>query len=379
MPRLLAPPQEVSARFDFLEGLRRYNYTVHVAGVLDEYEQKAAASEADGRGRPSTMEEAGDLIADTPLYQFSACIQRQAQQLGWAAARESLKGQTEFIQQQIDAPPADPVGRLVLDPELNLPEYYTHSDDEGLDDIHLVSGGYWGDPLVGAVYERGGALYRLAWRVGYAGTAPGALKAFAAAAPADDYRRILDMGCSFGGLTMAFREVYPEAEEVMGGELSASALRWAHLTAEERGLPIAFEQRDATATGFPSESFDLLTGFLLLHELSPEVLDAVMTESFRILRPGGHIRFLDVPPYEVLPPEVAFLQSFDTRGNGEVFWDGFLSRDFKSLLGEIGFVEVSDGPLDYDEPGYWGTAALMRDGKFRPENRWVTEAFKPTG
>lgn len=378
MPDLPAPTQEVSARFDFLEGLRRYNYAVHVAGVLDEYEQNTAALETSGVGKPSTMEEAGDLIADTPLYQFAACIQRQAQQLGWAAAGESLQGHTEFIQRQIDTLPAEPVGRLLLDPELDLPKYYTHCDDEGLDDIHLVAGGYWGDPLVGAVYERGGALYRLAWRVGYAGTAPGALKAFASAAPGGDYRRILDMGCSFGGLTMAFREVYPDAEEVVGIDLSAAALRWAHLTAEERGLPIAFEQRDATNTGFPSENFDLLTGFLLLHELTPDALDAIMAESFKILRPGGHVRFLDVPPYEVLSPEVAFLQSFDCRGNGETYWDGFLSRDFKALLSEIGFVQVSAGPLDYAEPDYWGTAALMRDGKFRPENRWVTEAFKPT-
>ncbi len=377
MPELPVPTQEVSARFDFLEGLRRYNYTVHVAGVLDEYEQNAATAKTNGGDRPSTMEEAGSRIASTPLYQFAACIQRQAQQMGWAAARESLQSHTEFIQRQIESLPADPIGRLVLDPELDLPDYYTHCDDEGLDDIHLVAGGYWGDSLVGAVYERGGALYRLAWRVGYSGTAPGALKAFASAAPTGEYRRILDMGCSFGGLTMALGEVYPDAA-VVGIDLSEAALRWAHLTAEERGIPIAFEQRNATATGFPSESFDLLTGFLLLHELSPEALDAVMAESFRVLRPGGHIRFLDIPPYAALSPEVAFLQSFDSRGNGEAFWDGFLSRDFKSLLSEIGFVRVSDGPLDYDEPGYWGSAALMRDGKFRPDNRWVTEAFKPS-
>ena len=38
MPALPAPTQEASARFDFLEGLRRYYYAVHVASVLDEYE-----------------------------------------------------------------------------------------------------------------------------------------------------------------------------------------------------------------------------------------------------------------------------------------------------------------------------------------------------
>ena len=40
-------------------------------------------------------------------------------------------------------------------------------------------------------------------------------------------------------------------------------------------------------------------------------------------------------------------------------------------------MNVGDGPLDYDEPNYWGTAALLRTGEFRLENRWVNAADKP--
>ena len=373
MPELPAPTQEQAAHFDYLEGLRGYNYTVHVKGILDAY----AGATAGGGSAPATMDEAGSIIGSSPLYQFAAATQHQAQKMGWNAARRSLEGHTDRLAGILDEMPAEPLGRLVLDPALELPGYYTERDSEGLDDIHLVPGGYWGDPLVGPVYERGGALYRMAWRTGYTGSPPGALVAFARGAPAGDYQRILDLGCSFGGLTMALREAYPEAAEVVGIDISAAALRWAHLTAEERGLVIAFEQRDATATGYPDGSFDLIAGFLLLHELSAEVLDAVMAEAYRLLRPGGHIRFLDMPPYAELPPERAFLQSFDCQGNGEAFWDEFLSRDFKAVLGETGFVNVGDGPLDYQEPNYWGTAALLRTGEFRPENRWVNEADKP--
>lgn len=375
MPELPAPTQEQAAHFDYLEGLRGHNYTVHVKGVLDAYARTTAA----GGSEPATMAEAGAVIAPNPLYRFAAATQHQAQKMGWAAARRSLEGHTDRLAGVLERLPAEPLGRLVLDPALELPGYYTERDSEGLDDIHLVPGGYWGDPLVGPVYERGGALYRMAWRTGYTGSPPGALVAFAKGAPAGDHRRILDLGCSFGGLTMALRQAYPDADEVVGIDISAAALRWAHLTAEERGLAIAFEQRDATATGYPDGSFDLIAGFLLLHELSTEVLDAVMAEAYRLLRPGGHIRFLDMPPYAELPPERAFLQSFDCEGNGEAFWDEFLSRDFKAVLRGAGFVNVGDGPLDYDEPGYWGTAALLRTGEFRLENRWVNEADKPAG
>ena len=373
MPELPAPNQEQAAHFDYLEGLRGYNYTVHVKGVLDAY----AHRRAEGGAEPTTMDGAAAIIEPSHLYRFAAATQHQAQKMGWATARRSLEAHTDHLAGLLEAPPADPAGRLVLDPSLELPEYYTERDSEGLDDIHLVPGGYWGDPLVGPVYERGGALYRMAWRTGYTGSPPGALVAFAKGAPSDNYERVLDLGCSFGGLTMALRTAYPDAAEVVGIDISSAALRWAHLTAEERGLAIAFEQRDATATGYPDESFDLISGFLLLHELAAETLDVVMAEAYRLLRPGGHIRFLDMPPYAELPPERAFLQSFDCKGNGEAFWDQFLSRDFKAVLRETGFVNVSDGPLDYDEPNYWGTAALMRTGDFRPENRWVNEADKP--
>ena len=373
MPELPAPTQEQAAHFDYLEGLRGYNYTTHVRGILDAYERETAAAGS----APATMDEAGSIIAPSALYRFAAATQHQAQKMGWAAARRSLEAHSDRLAALLEEMPAEPIGRLALDPALELPAYYTARDSEGLDDIHLVPGGYWGDPLVGPTYERGGALYRLAWRTGYTGSPPGALVAFARGAPAGDYKRILDIGCSFGGLTMALRTAYPDATEVVGIDISAAALRWAHLTAEERGLSIAFEQRDATATGYPDGSFDLISGFLLLHELGTETLDIVMAEAYRLLRPGGHIRFLDMPPYARLSPERAFLQSFDCQGNGEAFWDEFLSRDFKSLLRETGFVNVSDGPLDYDEPNYWGTAALLRTGEFRLENRWVNAADKP--
>ena len=273
--------------------------------------------------------------------------------------------------------PKKPLGRLILDEVLPLPEYYTEKRQAGLDDIHLVPGGYWRESLVGPIYERGGALYRTAWRLGYSSSPPGALVAFADGAPSGDYERILDIGCSFGGNTMAFRVAYPDAKEVVGLDLSAPALRWAHLTAEERGLAVTYEQGDATDMRYEDDSFDMVTGFLFAHEVTSPVLDEVLAEAYRVLRPGGHIRFLDVPPFSALEPEEAFIQSFDNDGNGEKFWNEFLSSDFKGALERAGFVNASDGALDYDEPTFWGTAALMRTGEFRAAHRWATQADKP--
>lgn len=43
----------------------------------------------------------------------------------------------------------------------------------------------------------------------------------------------------------------------------------------------------------------------------------------------------------------------------------------------MGFVDVEEGPLDFDEPGYWGSSALWRTGEFNPVHRWVTRARRP--
>lgn len=362
--------QSEAARFDFLQGLRLRNYETHVALLVERYGDNDAA------GTKGKNEKIADSISKDLLYKFACGIQRHAQIMGWSETRKVVEKRSkefeEILVNQIDN---DNAG-LELDDSLSLPDYYTTHDSHGRDDIHLVPGGYWGNSLVGPVYELGGALYRTNWREGYSESPPGSLIAFAEGAPETEYQRVLDLGCSFGALTMACRLAYPGAEKVVGIDLSEAALRWAHHIATERQSNVVFEQRDALSTGYEEGSFDLVTGFLFLHEIPNNQLLDLLHEIHRILDDGGHVRFLDIPPYAALPPERAYLQSFDAWGNGEAYWDDFLSTDLKAVFEEAGFSDVVDGPLVFDEPAYKGNAALMRTAEFRPENRWVTSATK---
>jgi SAM-dependent methyltransferase len=369
MPQLPPLTQQDCAYFDYVEGLKVYNYTRHVKQLLEKYEEKAARFKEKNGYPPSTMNEAATLIEPEPLYRFACGVQHNAQHLMWAAGTDSLKPYREKILGQMnELKPANPLGQLELHPDMDLPAWYVEHD------IHLTPGGYWGDEMLGAIYQRSVSMYSTCWR---RGRSPQALIAYSRSAPKRDYRRILDMGCSLGGSTMALRRAYPEATEIVGIDLSAAALRWAHLTAEEQGLQITFSQRNAAETGYFAESFDLISAFLLLHEEPPDVVDQTIREVFRLLRPGGHVMFLEAPRYAVLKPEIAFLQDFDTRGNGEPFWGPFLTRDLPALLRQTGFVNVEEGPLDFDEPSYWGSAALMRTGEFQAHNRWITRGDKP--
>lgn len=362
-----------SSRFDFFEGVRSYNYRRLVKPLIDSYPRRLSAV---GAARPTTKEEVASLYTSDPGYLFACAIQRSVQQLAWATAADSVRRQSAAIAAELEhARQHQEHGRLELVADAELPAWYTWHTRQGLDDIHLVPGSYWGNELVGAVYDRGGAVYRLAWRAGY-DARPGALETFVRSAPRTDYSRVLDLGCSFGGLTRVLRKVFANAE-VIGIDISAPALTYAHYLSEQAGARITYSQRDASATGYQDDSFDLVAAFLLLHEVPDDVRARIVAEALRILRPGGTLMFLDIPPYSALRPEQAFFESFDGRGNGENFWECFLASDFKALLAETGFTDIVDGPLDFDEPGYWGSSALWRTGEFDPVHRWVTRASKP--
>jgi len=360
-----------ASRLDFVEGVRRHNYQHHVRELIASYDDRVAAAGT----APATWAEVGWLYDTDPAYLLTCGVQRIMQEIAWDTAARSLVGQEQELVDRLDeAATSTTHGRLELDTDVSLPDWYTEHTDNGRDDIHLVPEGYWGNLIVGDVYERGGSVYRLAWRAGY-DARPGALEAFAALAPTDP-EVVLDLGCAFGGATRVFARQYPDATTI-GIDLSAPALRYAHLLTEQAELDVTYLQRDAEDTGLDADSVDLVTAFLLLHEVPTPVRKRILTEALRVLKPGGSVLFLDIPPYSAMSPVEAWFQSFDARGNGENFWSSFLDSDFPAMLRGIGFEDVSDGPLDFREDSYWGSAALWRTGEFNPVHRWVTTARKP--
>lgn len=371
----VVPNHDESSRLDLVEGVRAFNYRRVVAPTIDRYNAQVAAQT---KAAPTSKEEAGEILAGDLTYQFSCGLQRNMQQMGWRTAAEVVERHADQLKPALEASRETNVhSELELDPDLQLPDWYTQFDREGRDDIHLVPGGYWGNELIGNVYDLGGAAYRLAWRSGY-DARPGALDVFVNSVVPDECRAVLDIGCSMGGVTRVLRKNLPSEVEVVGIDLSAPALTYAHQIAEAGAQAITYSQRDAESTRFDDGSFDLITAFLLMHEVPDPVRKSILEEAFRVLRPGGTLAILDIPPYSALTPERAWIESFDGRGNGENHWEEFLSQDFPGLLKEIGFVDVVDGPLDFDEPGYWGSSALWRTGEFDPIHRWVTTAVKPT-
>lgn len=101
-------------------------------------------------------------------------------------------------------------------------------------------------------------------------------------------RRILDLGCGTGSVTIMLKQAFPEAE-VIGLDLSPQMLLVAELKAKKAGLEIIWRHGKAEETGFPDRAFDLVTASLLFHETPPAATKAILREAFRLLRTGGQM------------------------------------------------------------------------------------------
>ena len=81
-------------------------------------------------------------------------------------------------------------------------------------------------------------------------------------------QKILDLGCSVGMSSFALQDVYPHAE-ITGVDLSPYFLAVAQYQARQQNRSIHWVHAAAENTGLPEASFDLVSIFLMCHELPP--------------------------------------------------------------------------------------------------------------
>lgn len=111
--------------------------------------------------------------------------------------------------------------------------------------------------------------------------------------PADGTpERILDLGCGTGSQTLMLKQTFATAT-VTGVDLSPYMLLMAEYRAQQAGLAIEWVHNLAETTTFAAGIFDLITVCFLFHETPPQIARSILTECYRLLRPGGQILILD--------------------------------------------------------------------------------------
>jgi ubiquinone/menaquinone biosynthesis C-methylase UbiE len=146
---------------------------------------------------------------------------------------------------------------------------------------------------------------------------------------------ILDIGCSVGMSTFAMQAAYPDAQ-LTGLDLSPYFLSIANYRAEQKQSQINWVHAAGESTGLPAHSYDLVSLFLICHELPQTATHEIFAEAKRLLKPGGHIAIMDMNPaseiYAQMAPYILTLLK-----STEPYLDRYFTLDIAQALVDAGF------------------------------------------
>ena len=332
---------EDTARARFVLALKR-----QVAGPLRSANELAYRTQGEpafkaARGAPpGNRADALKAFEMSRFWRYWSAINRSSQELMWTAVAEPIYRDQQRLEAEAQRRMAAPKrrGSLHLDVAFDPDPAYA-----GIG-IHLQPHSYVPedpeakDVLAGAYYEMGGRLYSMGQGIAARDSKAGVvLDLLTSERPGWTPKRVLDMGCSAGGASVAYAEDLPEAE-VHAVDLGSSMLRYAHARAECLGHPVHFHQMDATRTAFPDGHFDLVVSHNLLHEISSDRRRALARETRRLLAAGGIAAHQDIDLLFIgKAPWQEAERAWDQHHNHELFWLDYAQCDFPRELVEAGF------------------------------------------
>jgi len=222
------------------------------------------------------LETAIEMLVNDPIISFRNHSWQRLQMHMWTELQREFHGNYDEYLSEMEAADKSGPGVLELNPGIE-PEYTKH-------EIHMQPGGYTGDPFAGHIYHYGtnnfynGRNYQDERQTSLAKAVP---------LPADGkVKRILDAGCSCGQQVVALKKRFPDAE-VWGVDIGGPMVRYSHMRAVDMDVDVNFRHALAEDTGFPDGYFDIVTSYILHHEVTEDATYKIIQESARVLRPGG--------------------------------------------------------------------------------------------
>ncbi len=378
-PVLPKPTHDERARQEFAKALKTFVQQGLLPGLGPVFEHRAARAFARTHGRPpADRHDIRLAMTRDPYFQHYAATNRIAQELLWESVLDSIERDLPALNARAAALSASARAPLEIDPSFETPRYVTAID------IHCMPGGYAGevapgDVSTGALYDRGVYLYAM----GYMGPfnddmGRSVVNWLKRHMPDLRPARILDMGCTVGHSTLPYKEGFPEAE-VIGIDVAAPQLRYAHARAAGLGLEVGFLQRNAEATGFPDNHFDLVVSHILLHETSGKAMPRIFRECFRILKPGGLMIHADLPPFDRMDPFAQFILDNETWYNNEPFWGAMRELDQIALARDAGFPDARFDTAPMAVMEFAAEAADYADAAAVAEREFTAGEYAPGG
>ena len=320
-------PDEV-ARGRFTSGIRSLILNDLAGDMRSAYERRAAPAFRKEHGRdPATSREAHQALRGDPAFNIYSAMRVQAQKMVWASVAGSVEREADRLAAEARAV-ADAPGSLMLDPTLDVPRN-VHAID-----VHLMPGSYTrgADSLeAGAVYDRGLAVFSMGLMganlddIGLS-MSQYIKQRFPDFAPS----RILDTGCTIGHNTLPWKLAYPDAE-VIAIDAAPGPLAYGSARAKMQGQEVHFRQMCADALAFEDESFDVVWSSMFLHELSKKQRAKCFEEAYRVLRPGGLVVHMELPPNGQMGAFDGFYLDWDSYYNNEPYYKGYRDEEPRAL------------------------------------------------
>lgn len=322
-----------AAYLDFVEGFREY-----LLGEGANFEARLDAALQDAGAHD--LEDICRYLHAQPLGQLRDRLSRTQQEMKWYALRRSFEAQRATLRAELETWDARGPGRLQLDPNFVHPRYVNVH-------FHLQPGGYYKDELSGFLYHYGTKVF---FRGGNDRDELHGKLVSSVPPPADGrVARVLDMACSIGQSSTAFKKRYPAAE-VTGIDYSAPMLRVAHRRAAMLGEDVTFRQALIERSGFPDEHFDIVFAFIVFHELPLRVIHETVREAARVTRRGGLFAVFDFTATADKSAFQRYHRWFDARHNGEPYSQDFCDCRLDDILTANGF-SVAAKPIDQRSGG----------------------------
>lgn len=334
---------DVESYSDFVLGFRNWTYNDLDKPARERADEIMADLRINAEDAP--LDAFRDQFHDDPIIATRIRAWLSSQQLMWQNVLDHYEQHKDFYHADMQDVDAKGPGTLELNTGMEMPDYVKH-------EIHIQPGGYTGNDFAGPLYHYGtntfykGQNNEDEFQFGIAQTL---------AKPRDGkIKRIVDIGCGIGRLSVALAETFPEAE-VWGLDVGGPLVRYAHRRAVELGTPVHFAQRLAEDTKFADNSVDIVAAYILFHEVSEQGAKDIVQEVFRILRPGGVFDVTDFHTGRARSndPYRRFMGWIDHVYNAERWSHQFGQKDFLDTLREAGF-EVEKG-----ENRHWGIACYI--------------------
>ena len=285
---------------------------------------------------PLTLDQLLALIEKDPAINIAAKTWLANQQVTWKTLADHYHKNADFYLSEMEAADKAGPGALVLAPNMTIPDYTRH-------EIHIQPGGYVGDPFAGHIYHYGTNSFYISV-IGH-NEQDQVHKGTAARLPLPEdgkVKRILDMGCGVGQFTAALKERFPDAE-VWGLDIGGPMVRYAHMRASRLGVGANFAQKLAEDTGFPDGHFDLVTSYIMHHELPADMTRKVIDEARRVTRMGGVYYPVDFNSGgDKSPARGMYQRWWDHRWNNEVWSFEYHTMNFTDEIAKRGFTQVKN-------------------------------------